>query len=303
MTPLDPERDYYWEEGKMVLTAHFLKRRGYCCESGCRHCPYGEKVISLVPSWTETLLEAGVQVVGRTRFCIHPAEALRSIPAVGGTKSVDWSKAQGLGATVVLLDKEENTLPMHQSSPWPTHVTHITSVRDVGPALEGMAQRFQRRALRDLSRRWKGVVEGLSQSPQKLPSWRQLPGVLEWWRTPTTEPLNYVYVIWSQPWMVVRSDTFIGSLFDLLGYSLISAPSGQGDSRYPTVDLLKDFDPETTCLLFSSEPYPFARKKGDLAQQPFASALVDGEVYSWFGLRSLRFLEQQFSLRSAGPVE
>ena len=32
--------DYYFENGLMVLTAHFLRKRGYCCDSGCRHCPY-----------------------------------------------------------------------------------------------------------------------------------------------------------------------------------------------------------------------------------------------------------------------
>lgn len=32
--------DYYFENGLMVLTAHFLRRRGYCCGNGCRHCPY-----------------------------------------------------------------------------------------------------------------------------------------------------------------------------------------------------------------------------------------------------------------------
>ncbi len=36
-------RDFYWENGLMVMTAEFLKRRGYCCESGCRHCPYEAK--------------------------------------------------------------------------------------------------------------------------------------------------------------------------------------------------------------------------------------------------------------------
>ena len=38
-------RDFYWEKGLMVMTAEFLKRRGYCCESGCRHCPYGTKSV------------------------------------------------------------------------------------------------------------------------------------------------------------------------------------------------------------------------------------------------------------------
>lgn len=32
--------DYYVEEGLFVFTATFLRKRGYCCESGCRHCPY-----------------------------------------------------------------------------------------------------------------------------------------------------------------------------------------------------------------------------------------------------------------------
>lgn len=32
--------DYYFENGLMVLTEYFLRKRGYCCGNGCRHCPY-----------------------------------------------------------------------------------------------------------------------------------------------------------------------------------------------------------------------------------------------------------------------
>ena len=39
--PLQEGRDYYVEQGLFVLTEHFLRKRGYCCQSGCRHCPYG----------------------------------------------------------------------------------------------------------------------------------------------------------------------------------------------------------------------------------------------------------------------
>ncbi|HNA41229.1 MAG TPA: DUF5522 domain-containing protein [Saprospiraceae bacterium] len=35
--------DFYVENGYYVFTAHYLLRRGYCCQSGCRHCPYGFK--------------------------------------------------------------------------------------------------------------------------------------------------------------------------------------------------------------------------------------------------------------------
>lgn len=34
------ETDYYFENGLMVLTSHFLLNRGYCCGNGCRNCPY-----------------------------------------------------------------------------------------------------------------------------------------------------------------------------------------------------------------------------------------------------------------------
>ncbi|NQZ01794.1 MAG: hypothetical protein HRT45_14120 [Bdellovibrionales bacterium] len=40
LRPTVEGEDYVWENGYMVLTAHFLKKRGYCCESGCRNCPY-----------------------------------------------------------------------------------------------------------------------------------------------------------------------------------------------------------------------------------------------------------------------
>ena len=35
--------DYYFAaDGLMILTAHFLLKRGYCCGNGCRHCPYAK---------------------------------------------------------------------------------------------------------------------------------------------------------------------------------------------------------------------------------------------------------------------
>ncbi len=42
--------DYYMESGKMVLTAHFLLKRGYCCNSGCRHCPYKKETEVVAPA-------------------------------------------------------------------------------------------------------------------------------------------------------------------------------------------------------------------------------------------------------------
>lgn len=63
------------------------------------------KVISWVPSWTETLIRAGVQVIGRTRYCVHPKGQVQKTPIVGGTKDVDWTAIRGLRPDWVLLDK------------------------------------------------------------------------------------------------------------------------------------------------------------------------------------------------------
>jgi Family of unknown function (DUF5522) len=43
MPPLVEGRDYYVEGGLYVFTEHYLRARGYCCDSGCRHCPYGSR--------------------------------------------------------------------------------------------------------------------------------------------------------------------------------------------------------------------------------------------------------------------
>ncbi|OWY19794.1 hypothetical protein C7N43_25325 [Sphingobacteriales bacterium UPWRP_1] len=40
--PLTEGLDYYIDEqGRWVFTQHYLLKRGYCCQNGCRHCPYG----------------------------------------------------------------------------------------------------------------------------------------------------------------------------------------------------------------------------------------------------------------------
>ena len=64
--------------------------------------------MSLVPSWTETLICAGVDVVGRTRFCIHPEGKVGSIAALGGTKNLKSQELMNLKPDLIILDQEEN---------------------------------------------------------------------------------------------------------------------------------------------------------------------------------------------------
>lgn len=245
------------------------------------------KVVCLVPSWTETLIEAGVNVVGRTRFCVHPADRVAAIPIVGGTKDVDWTRVVQLAPDLLVLDCEENARVMAEQAPVPVIATHVRSVRDVPPELDRLGERLSQPRLSAMAQRWRRVCQRFADDPRQ-PSWHGLPAVIEWLQRPGRDVNQFVYLIWKDPWKAVGRDTFIGSVLALLGFGARMLPIGDG---YPTIRL-EDLVPARTLLLFSSEPYPFAAQKSALATLPFSSALVDGEGYSWFGLRALRFLEE-----------
>jgi ABC-type Fe3+-hydroxamate transport system substrate-binding protein len=245
------------------------------------------RVVCLVPSLTETLIEAGVDVVGRSRFCIHPEQQVASIPVVGGTKEVDWSKVSALKADLLVLDQEENPRWMADESPVPWVATHITSVDDVETELNRLGEVLSSELLASTGERWRSVCES-HRSRSRARDWLELPGVLAWIRQPTASTDHFVYLIWKDPWMAVGPGTFVASMFDLLGYGSRMLPL---DAKYPTVRL-RDFDSTRTLLLFSSEPYPFHQHKDMIAALPFPAAVVDGECFTWFGVRSLRFLEE-----------
>lgn len=248
------------------------------------------RLVSLVPSWTETLIECGADVVGRTRFCIHPKDRISVIPVVGGTKQVRWSAIERLQPDLLVLDREENTLEIAERSPFPTMSTRVLSVRDAAVECERLAERVESERLRELAKRWMAVSAA---EPRKREV-SQLPGVLEWIRKPSGSIQKLIYLIWKDPWMAVSAETFIGSVLQTLGFAWALPSFGSG--RYPTVRL-QDFDPSTTLLLLSSEPYRFERRVEEMRASPFASALVDGERYSWFGMRALGFLESELGER------
>lgn len=234
------------------------------------------RVISFVPSLTETLIEAGISVVGRTRFCIHPSAA-RAIPVVGGTKVGRWDKVQALKPDLVIFDREENTREMAESCGVPYVATHVTSVETLAtelrklsstlssPQLQGYAERAE--ALRQGSFKREGLYERLTTIPKSVD--------------------QVLYLIWRDPWMAVSADTFIGSVCEQVGLRL-----PRFDSKYPQIRL-EDYSPERTLLLFSSEPFPFRKHVDEIKALGFPAGLVDGECFSWFGLRAIRFLESQ----------
>lgn len=242
-------------------------------------CP---KVICLVPSLTETFLECGVEVIGRTQFCIHPAEKVSSIPVVGGTKKAFWSRTTNLMADFVIMDREENTLEMAQSSPFPVVDVHIISLQSAADEFHRLAQLLKNKKLADIGDRYQRIAKSPSETRDIL----QLPGVLRWLRTPTAVVEKIIYVIWKNPWMRVHRDCYIGDVLAKFGVQV------EVHGRYPEF-LDSELQRASHLLLFSSEPYPFLREEQQLLKSGNAAmALVDGESFSWFGIRSLQFLEK-----------
>ncbi len=240
------------------------------------------RVISLIPSITETLIEAGANVVGRSRFCIQPKESIENIPAVGGTKDIDWEQLRALKPDLIILDREENTREMAESCPFPFHALHITNVLHMAPELSRLSQAIDCPPLQVMAERW----EAIATKKIKLDRLESLPGMVEWWKPPTQQS-RLEYLIWRKPWMAIGPDTFIHSMLCQLGASNYLLPHTE---KYPTINL-EALNPEETVLLFSTEPYLFAKEKDELMKLGFSCGLIDAECLSWYGVRSLRFLE------------
>lgn len=254
------------------------------------------RVISMVPSWTETLLECGINVVGRTRFCIHPDSCKAQIPVVGGTKDIQWDKVRALKPDILLLDKEENLAVMAEGSPCKVVVTHVEGLSSMPAQLAALAEHFteQGQALLSLKKRFEKVLQNPHRPWTSLPE--KMPAQIDDLKRDLSNYEKIVYVIWRDPWMSISPQTYIGSVLQHLGAQNFLL---ENQSMYPQINLEK-FDFEKTYFLFSSEPFPFLKKKEDLKALNVQGCIVDGESYSWFGIRSLKFLEA--CLKTVGPL-
>lgn len=247
------------------------------------------RVVSLVPSLTETLAECGVNLAARTRFCVHPKEAMKRLPAIGGTKDLNREKLQELKPDLLIVDKEENLPWMVENAPCRVFVSHITSIRSAALEFRRLAAEFtgeEKSRIEQISERYDNVAAA------KPESWdsKKIPGTLEVLRAPKGES-RLEYIIWKNPWMKIGPDTYIHDVLKKLGASALIPNDGP---KYPSFEISEL--PEDTLLLFSSEPYPFEKAKDEIRKLGHASVLIDGESYSWFGIRSLQFLEKNLKI-------
>lgn len=243
-----------------------------------------KRIVSLVPSQTELLLDLGLEdrVVGRTHFCIHPKGKVDPIPRIGGTKKLQLDAIRALQPDLIIANKEENEKEQVEAlaEEFPVWISDIKTTEDaLDMILEvGMLCGKEDQA-QTLQKEIKASLERIRAQQERFSAYRVL------------------YAIWKGPWMFAGRDTFIHELLTLAGFK--NACEGL---RYPELDnrAIQRIQPDL--LLLSSEPYPFSAKHEKELATTFPGSrplLVDGEMFSWYGSR-MRLLEgylDELSLR------
>lgn len=228
-----------------------------------------QRVISLVPSITKTICDLGgeSQLVGVTKFCVHPVHIRHTAKKIGGTKNVNIGKIAALNPDLIIANKEENTrddvLELQKIAP--VFVTDIKNIADSFRMIEQFGILLGKRVE---ATKWLGKIK------QRLELFQQ---------RDFTEKPKVLYLIWKTPWMSVGGDTYIHEMLDLAGFTNVCAQL----TRYPEILMpfvRQDYDPDFVFL--SSEPYPFsdadAFEVGRFTHHA-KTVFVDGEAFSWFG--------------------
>ncbi len=246
------------------------------------------RIASLVPSVTELLVALGLGpcLVARTGFCVHPAEALRGVPKVGGTKDVNLPKLLRLAPTHVVVNVDENrreTADALAAAGIELVITHPCAPQDNLALFGQLADRF-------------GDQPGVRAAAAALAA--ELRAELE--ATRAGPPVPVLYLIWKDPWMTVARDTYISRLLATVGWMSWPPVEGgaAGAARYPSLAGDEGWLPDIREVLLSSEPYRFRARHRAAAQACCPQArvrLVDGELLSWYGPRAaagLRYLRR-----------
>ena len=184
--------------------------------AGQRHVPAGPdaRIVSLVPSLTELVFDLGLgdRLVGRTGFCVHPREALRGVPKVGGTKDVKLERIRELAPTHVLVNMDENrreTVDALAAFVPDIVVTHPNTPQDNLPlfALLGGVFGAEAAAAR--------LADELRAALAEVAALRA-----------TLADERVLYLIWREPWMTVARDTYIAATLAEVGWSTVPAVEG-----------------------------------------------------------------------------
>ena len=231
-----------------------------------------KRIVSLVPSQTELLVDLGLEdnLVGVTKFCVHPQHLRQKKEVVGGTKQVNVDNIRKLAPDLILCNKEENTPQMVEELQELAPV-HVSDVKTVDGAIELI------REYGEIFKARENAFEIAGKILDQRNDFRQF--IVE-------KPLRKVaYFIWKRPLMAVGSDTFIDHLLRLNNFENIF--SGE-KSRYPEVEIQDVAGRKPDLILLSTEPFPFKEEDKEAFQKVVRKDgihIVDGEYFSWYGSR------------------
>ena len=234
------------------------------------------RIVSLVPSLTELLCDLGLapQIVGRTGFCIHPQAIVQTIPKIGGTKDVNIDKIRKLGATHLVVNIDENEKPT--VAELASFIPNIVVTHPLAPR-DNLA----------LAR----LIGGIFCVDEKADAWcRQFEAEYATLAAlPKGVPQTMLYCIWQDPWMSVSQDTYIANMLAEIGWQM---PDFGSAARYPSFEWNAALLAQIDGVLLSSEPYRFTETHVDALEKQIGKPvqLVDGEMMSWYGSRSLQGL-------------
>jgi ABC-type Fe3+-hydroxamate transport system substrate-binding protein len=235
-----------------------------------------KRIVSIVPSQTELLYDLGLgeEVVGITKFCVHPEDWFRTKTRVGGTKQLHIDKIRELQPDLMIANKEENTQEQVEelAKEFPVWISDIQTVEEGLQMISAVGE------LTGKDERAKEIITEIRKNFSEL---RQ-----------ATVLKRVAYFIWREPWMSVGHDTFISNMIETVGWENVFAK----EERYPEVsaEMLENARPDM--VLLSSEPFPFKEKHIAEVKAVLPEAevlLVDGEMFSWYGSR-MRLAPQYF---------
>jgi len=232
-----------------------------------------KRIISLVPSQTELLFDLGLgeEVIGITKFCVHPEKWFRTKTRVGGTKQLDIEKIISLQPDLIIANKEENVEEQinELAKHFPVWISDIKILDDAYAMILSVGELTDRRE-------WAELLI------------KEIHTAFEHWQLQrNNSKLPCAYLIWNDPLMTIGSDTFIHHMLSIAGFENVFSDQ----FRYPEISIVELRKRNPKFILLSSEPFPFKQKHADELKEQLPDSkiiFVDGEMFSWYGSRLLK---------------
>ena len=260
-----------------------------------------ERVVSLVPSLTESLFDLGFgwAVVGITEYCTEPAAKVEGLPRVGGPLDARLESILGLRPDLVIANYEENSKDLVEALRMQSILVWVTYPRTVGQSLELLEK-----------------MATIFRSQAALDQVRSLEMAVDWARSAASDQpaLRYFCPIWQEDdasggrcWMTFTGDTYLSDLLSLFGGQNVfgewAAPADQDNplpARYPRVSFDEIYQADPELILLPDEPFSFDESHRQEYLRLFAGTtaakngkifLVDGRLIAWFGTHLAKAIE------------